>query len=155
MPVYITYLYEPYLFPIFRYSEYPLQQIPFTTQREIYSYRCGVISSELRLCSYQPVFYRLISWCSCVDLFKYFHNNKQHQREVVHKDTGSRSPRRQQPLYTGAAYLIAIHHSISTVVIMPDTFNNIFLTTENLAFSLPLIIVCATYVSVIASIDSP
>lgn len=32
---------------------------------------------------------------------------------------------------------------------MPDTFNNIFLTTENLAFSLPLIIVCATYVSAV------
>jgi hypothetical protein len=29
---------------------------------------------------------------------------------------------------------------------MPDTSNNVFLTTENLAFSLPLIIVCVTYV---------
>lgn len=31
---------------------------------------------------------------------------------------------------------------------MPDTFNNIFLTSENLAFSMPLILVCTTYVSV-------
>lgn len=30
---------------------------------------------------------------------------------------------------------------------MPDSFNNIFMTTENLAFSLPLIFVCVAYVS--------
>jgi hypothetical protein len=30
---------------------------------------------------------------------------------------------------------------------MPEPNNNIFLTTENLAFSLPLILVCTIYVS--------
>jgi hypothetical protein len=30
---------------------------------------------------------------------------------------------------------------------MPEVTNNVFLTTENLAFSLPLLFVCGTYVS--------
>jgi len=34
-----------------------------------------------------------------------------------------------------------------TIIIMPEQNNNIFLTTENLAFSLPLIAVCSIYVS--------
>jgi hypothetical protein len=39
--------------------------------------------------------------------------------------------------------------------IMPDTFNNIFLTSENLAFSMPLILVCTTYVSVFSICGAP